>query len=57
MVSTSYDGCLGVFDLQKENSSKEKLYAMSDNMETDLLALKIMKNGRFVVLLKSNNRR
>lgn len=49
LLSTSYDGCLGIFDLKKENTSKDKLYAMSDNMETDLMSVRLIKNGRFVL--------
>ena len=52
MLSTSNDGCLGVYDLRKSQNSKEKLYAMSDNMETDLLSTAIMKNQKFVVNFK-----
>lgn len=39
LLSTSYDGCLAVFDLRKPEKSKDKLFAMSDNMETDLMAI------------------
>jgi len=34
---------LGVYDLRKGNKSKEKLYALSDSMEEDLLAISLVK--------------
>jgi hypothetical protein len=52
LISTSYDGCLAVFDLRKAESSKEKLYAMSDNMETDLMAVELVRSEQFVVIIK-----
>ena len=39
LLSTSYDGSLGVYDLRKDNSSKDKLYALSDCLEEDLLSI------------------
>ena len=43
MVSTNTGGTLGVYDLRKENNAKEKLYAMSDEMEEELNCLQICK--------------
>ena len=48
LLATSVDGTLGVFDLRKGDTSKEKLYALSDCMEEDLLSVAIVKNGKFV---------
>ena len=39
LLSTSYDGTLGVYDLRKDNKSKDKLYALSDCLEEDLLSI------------------
>jgi hypothetical protein len=39
----STDGTLGVYDLTKGKNSKEKLYALSDSMEEDLLAISLVK--------------
>lgn len=39
LLSSSNDGCLGVFDLRKP-----ELYAMSDNFEEDLTSLCIVKD-------------
>ena len=52
MLSTSYDGCLGVYDLRLPDNSKDKLYAMSDNLETDLLSIALVKDEKFVVKIK-----
>lgn len=49
LLSTSVDGTLGVFDLRKADTSKEKLYALSDCLEEDLLSIAIVKNGNFVL--------
>ena len=49
LLSTSVDGTLGVFDLRKADTSKEKLYALSDCLEEDLLSITIVKNGKFVL--------
>jgi hypothetical protein len=38
-INQSIDGTLGVYDLRKPEKSKEKLYALSDNMESDLLSI------------------
>ena len=51
LLSTSNDGCLGVYDLKQSEKSKDKLYAMSDNMETDLNQVCLVKNGKYVVNL------
>jgi hypothetical protein len=52
LLSTSYDGCLGVYDLRLPDNSKDKLYAMSDNLETDLLSIALVKDEKFVVKIK-----
>jgi hypothetical protein len=49
LLSTSYDGTLGVYDLRKDPSSKERLYALSDCLEEDLLAIQLIKGGKFVL--------
>ena len=49
LLATSYDGTLGVYDLRKSPKSAERLYALSDCLEEDLLALQVVKGGRFVV--------
>lgn len=49
LLATSYDGSLGVYDLRKDPKSKERLYALSDCLEEDLLALQIIKGGKFVL--------
>lgn len=36
LLSTCTDGTLAVYDLRKNNQSKEKLYALSDPMESEL---------------------
>jgi hypothetical protein len=42
-VWNSTDGTLGVYDLRKSNTNKNKLYAMSDSMEEDLLSVALVK--------------
>ena len=49
LVSTSYDGTLGVYDLKKPNHSDKKLYAVSDSVHEDLLSIEIVKNGKFIL--------
>ena len=49
VLATSVDGTLGVYDLRKADNSKEKLYALSDCMEEDLLSITIVKYGKFVL--------
>jgi len=49
LLATSVDGTLGVYDLRKGDTSKEKLYALSDCLEEDLLSITLLKNGRFVL--------
>lgn len=49
LLSTSVDGTLAVYDLRKPNTSKEKLYALSDCLEEDLLSMTIVKDGSFVL--------
>lgn len=44
IVTASYDGMLGVFDLRKK-----QLYAMSDHFEDDLTDVAIMKHGKKVL--------
>lgn len=38
------DGTLAVYDLRKSNNSDSKLYALSDGMEEDLLAVTLIKD-------------
>lgn len=45
MLSTNNGGTLGVYDLRVPNHSKEKLYALSDEMEEELSCLEIVKVG------------
>ena len=40
---------LGVYDLRKANTSDEKLYALSDSMNEDLLSLVLVKDGKKVL--------
>lgn len=49
LLATSVDGTLGVYDLRKSDHSKEKLYALSDCLEEDLLSISLIKNGKFVL--------
>lgn len=49
LLATSVDGTLGVYDLRKPDTSKEKLYALSDCLEEDLLSMTIIKDGKFVL--------
>ena len=49
LLATSVDGTLGVYDLRKSETAKEKLYALSDCLEEDLLSMLIVKNGKFVL--------
>ena len=48
LLSSSIDGYLGVYDLWKD--TKERLYAMSDNFEEDLLGVTILKKGKVVAV-------
>ena len=43
LFSASNNGTLAVFDLRKSNNSKDKLYAMSDEMEEELNCLSFVK--------------
>lgn len=43
LLATSTSGLLGVYDLRKDNKSKDKLYAMSDQMEEEYLCLSLVK--------------
>ena len=36
MISTSTDGTLAVYDLRRSNQNQDKLYALSDPMESEL---------------------
>jgi WD40 repeat protein len=45
MLSTNSGGTLGVYDLRVPNHSKEKLHALSDEMEEELNCLEIVKVG------------
>ena len=49
LLSSSYDGRLGVFDLRQGLNREKKLYALSDCLEEDLLGVQIVKDGRFVL--------
>lgn len=49
LCSSCYDGTLGVYDLRKGGCSTEKLYALSDCLEEDLLDMVLMKGGKFVL--------
>lgn len=37
-----------MYDIRKSNSSKEKLYALSDCMDEDLTAIAMVKGDKFV---------
>lgn len=56
LLSTSVDGTLAVYDLKKSNTSKEKLYALSDCLEEDLLSVVIVKDSRFVLCSTNEGR-
>jgi hypothetical protein len=43
LLATSTAGQLGVYDLRKGNNSKEKLYALSDQMEEEYQCLALVK--------------
>ena len=43
MLATNSGGHLGVYDLRKNDNSKEKLYALSDEMEEEMSCLQICK--------------
>lgn len=45
LCSTSNNGTLAVYDLRKPNSAKDKLSAMSDEMEEELNCLSFVKVG------------
>lgn len=49
LLATCTNGTLGVYDLRKEHKAKDKLYALSDNLDGDLNCLCLAKNDRFVV--------
>jgi len=46
LLATSTEGNLGVYDMRKGNNSKKKLYALSDSMDEDLLAISLVRNGK-----------
>lgn len=41
MLATNSGGHLGVYDLRKNDDSKEKLYALSDEMEEEMTCMQI----------------
>ena len=43
LLAASTSGQLGVYDLRKGNNSKEKLYALSDQMEEEYHCLALLK--------------
>lgn len=43
LLSTSNNGTLGVYDLRKPNTSKDKLFALSDEMEEELNCISFVK--------------
>lgn len=43
LLASSTSGQLGVYDLRKGNNSKEKLYALSDQMEEEYHCLALVK--------------
>jgi len=43
LFSSSNNGTLAVYDLRKQNHAKEKLFAMSDEMEEELNCLAFVK--------------
>ena len=43
LFATSNSGTLGVYDLRKPNTSKDKLYAMSDEMEEELNCIEFVR--------------
>mmetsp|Transcript_15112 Transcript_15112/g.12826 ORF Transcript_15112/g.12826 Transcript_15112/m.12826 type:complete len:144 (+) Transcript_15112:509-940(+) len=49
LLSACTDGNLGVYDLRKSKNSNQKLYALSDSVEEDLLSVTIVKNGKKVL--------
>ncbi|EGR27280.1 WD repeat protein [Ichthyophthirius multifiliis] len=53
LLTTSLDGSLSVYDIRKANSSKDKLYALSDCMEEDLTSICLVKDGKFVATSSS----
>jgi WD40 repeat protein len=50
LLATSTSGHLGVYDLRKNNTSKEKLYALSDQMEEEYLCLALVKDEQKVAV-------
>lgn len=49
LLTSCYDGTLGVYDLKKPNHSEQKVYAISDTVNEDLLGLELVKNNKFVL--------
>ena len=43
LLSTCTNGTLAVYDLRKENTSKDKLMALSDEMEEELNCVQIIR--------------
>ena len=43
LFSSSNNGTLGVYDLRKSNTAKDKLFALSDEMEEELNCLSLVK--------------
>lgn len=50
LLSTSTNGTLGVYDLRKGNNAKDKLYALSDQMEEEYLCLSLVKDEQKVAV-------
>lgn len=50
LLATSTSGYLGVYDLRKGQNSKEKLYALSDQMEEEYHCLALVKNESRVLV-------
>ena len=51
LLASSTNATLGVYDLRKENTDKKnKLYALSDEMESDLNCLCLIKDEKFVAV-------
>ena len=45
LVATSTNGTLGVYDLRKPDKAKDKLYALSDEMDEELNCLELVSVG------------
>jgi WD40 repeat protein len=50
LLATNTNGTLGVYDLRVENSSKNKLYSLSDDMDESLNCLSIIRDEKFVAV-------